>query len=647
MNNNKWICYDPVFECEQYNPELLIHSPWVGHRNFAYDYVCFERPSVIVELGSYYGCSAFAFLQAIKDHVPETSFYAVDTWQGDDFTKNDYTEDIYHAYKQINDRCFSGLRSHMVRKTFDEACAEFADKSIDLLHIDGSHKYEDVRNDYLRWRRKVADDGVIFFHDVGEDLLFGEPMGSHIFWNELKAEHPFTAEFAFSNGLGILFLTEEKYRQFREMVPVEYYQKRINLQDTINKDTIRKYSFTIRDLQIHNKSLQEQVSIMDHHLGKYRVDTAAAANYIKTLESDVAEKDARILSLDQRCSEYETAAEEMRRHISGLEADKEKLSSFASDKERYAAELESQMGQLRIFAAHKESYEKELQSQMAQLQTFASDKERYAAELENQMCELRSFASDKERYAAALEEQMTAVRSFATDKEHYAAELENQMCELRSFATDKEHYAAELENQMCELRSFATDKERYAAELEGQMSELRSFAADKERYAAELEGQMAELRSFASGKENYAADLERQMDELRLFASGKERYIDELLTQMADLNRYAEGKTERAASLEGDLESLRLYAQQKEQQIADLQLYSSNLNESLEAARKQIEALEAEMAKQIEQKNAQLREAAKQYGILSGKLEALCEKVRKIPFGKRLVAQVLEREEGG
>ena len=626
MNNNKWICYDPVFECEQYNPELLIHSPWVGHRNFAYDYVCFERPSVIVELGSYYGCSAFAFLQAIKDHVPETSFYAVDTWQGDDFTKNDYTEDIYHAYKQINDRCFSGLRSHMVRKTFDEACAEFADKSIDLLHIDGSHKYEDVRNDYLRWRRKVADDGVIFFHDVGEDLLFGEPMGSHIFWNELKAEHPFTAEFAFSNGLGILFLTEEKYRQFREMVPVEYYQKRINLQDTINKDTIRKYSFTIRDLQIHNKSLQEQVSIMDHHLGKYRVDTAAAANYIKTLESDVAEKDARILSLDQRCSEYETAAEEMRRHISGLEADKEKLSSFASDKERYAAELESQMGQLRIFAAHKESYEKELQSQMAQLQTFASDKERYAAELENQMCELRSFASDKERYAAALEEQMTAVRSFATDKEHYAAELENQMCELRS---------------------FATDKERYAAELEGQMSELRSFAADKERYAAELEGQMAELRSFASGKENYAADLERQMDELRLFASGKERYIDELLTQMADLNRYAEGKTERAASLEGDLESLRLYAQQKEQQIADLQLYSSNLNESLEAARKQIEALEAEMAKQIEQKNAQLREAAKQYGILSGKLEALCEKVRKIPFGKRLVAQVLEREEGG
>ena len=99
--------YSPKFEADAYNPELLKYLPWAGHRAFAYDYVRNERPSCIVELGSYYGCSAFAFLQAMKDSGIAGSFYAVDTWEGDSYTKNDYREDIYGQYKEIQDTCFS------------------------------------------------------------------------------------------------------------------------------------------------------------------------------------------------------------------------------------------------------------------------------------------------------------------------------------------------------------------------------------------------------------------------------------------------------------------------------------------------------------------------------------------------------------
>ena len=74
--------YSPKFEADEYNPGLLRYLPWAGHRAFAYDYVRNERPSCIVELGSYYGCSAFAFLQAMKDGGIAGSFYAVDTWEG-------------------------------------------------------------------------------------------------------------------------------------------------------------------------------------------------------------------------------------------------------------------------------------------------------------------------------------------------------------------------------------------------------------------------------------------------------------------------------------------------------------------------------------------------------------------------------------
>ena len=103
--------YSPKFEADKYNPAMLRYAPWAGHRAFAYDYVMNRRPSCIVELGSHYGCSAFAFLQAMKDGGITGSFYAVDTWEGDSFTKNDYREDICGQYKEIQDACFSGQDS--------------------------------------------------------------------------------------------------------------------------------------------------------------------------------------------------------------------------------------------------------------------------------------------------------------------------------------------------------------------------------------------------------------------------------------------------------------------------------------------------------------------------------------------------------
>lgn len=63
----KWNYYSPEFECDKINVDLLRYSPWSGHRNFIYDLMANWKPHTVVELGSYYGCSAFAIAQAIKD----------------------------------------------------------------------------------------------------------------------------------------------------------------------------------------------------------------------------------------------------------------------------------------------------------------------------------------------------------------------------------------------------------------------------------------------------------------------------------------------------------------------------------------------------------------------------------------------------
>ena len=55
--------------------------------------------------------------------------------------------------------------STLIRSTFDEASKYFENGSIDILHIDGLHTYEAVKNDYTTWKSKVRRGGTILFHD--------------------------------------------------------------------------------------------------------------------------------------------------------------------------------------------------------------------------------------------------------------------------------------------------------------------------------------------------------------------------------------------------------------------------------------------------------------------------------------------------
>ena len=157
-----WICHDPVFACDAVNPDLLEFSPWSGHRRFAYDYVRNVRPAVIAELGTFYGCSAFAFQQAILDGGLDTVFTAVDTWQGDAFTREDYREPVREAYEEVQRTCYADVHARSLCMRFDEAAGLFPDGSVDLLHIDGSHRYEDVSHDYRTWKDKISPRGAAF-----------------------------------------------------------------------------------------------------------------------------------------------------------------------------------------------------------------------------------------------------------------------------------------------------------------------------------------------------------------------------------------------------------------------------------------------------------------------------------------------------
>ena len=124
----------------RYRPDGI--GAWSGHIPFACDLVDSLQPSVLVELGTHYGESYFAFCQAIQASGQPGSAFAVDTWEGDAHTGR-YGEDVFEEVDAHNRAHYASF-STLLRMTFDLAAEQFSDESIGLLHIDGLHSYEDI-----------------------------------------------------------------------------------------------------------------------------------------------------------------------------------------------------------------------------------------------------------------------------------------------------------------------------------------------------------------------------------------------------------------------------------------------------------------------------------------------------------------------
>jgi len=102
------------------------------------------KPKVIVELGVWEGNSTEAWCQ-IAEKV-----YAIDIFENPKFTRL-----VKPKYDNVS----------FIKSDSCDAAKDFEDNSIDMVYIDGDHRYEKVCKDIISWFPKVKTNGYIAGHD--------------------------------------------------------------------------------------------------------------------------------------------------------------------------------------------------------------------------------------------------------------------------------------------------------------------------------------------------------------------------------------------------------------------------------------------------------------------------------------------------
>ncbi|MEM9811062.1 MAG: class I SAM-dependent methyltransferase [Pseudomonadota bacterium] len=185
-------------------PIYLERSAWKEHIPFAFWITEAHRPSSIVELGTHFGGSYFAFCQTVERLGLDTRCFAIDTWEGDDHAGT-YENDVYKKVNAHNIIYYSRF-SRLIQSTFDDAAPHFSDGFIDLLHIDGLHTFDAVRHDFENWLPKLSRRGIVILHDSN---VRERDFGVFRLAEDLRNDYP-TFDFVHGHGLTIVAIGPEQ-----------------------------------------------------------------------------------------------------------------------------------------------------------------------------------------------------------------------------------------------------------------------------------------------------------------------------------------------------------------------------------------------------------------------------------------------------
>ncbi len=136
----------------------------------------------IVEIGSFRGRSTVVLASAAP---PDVEVVAIDPHAGNDRGPQELegfaaeAEEDHDVFRANLDAAGVADRVRHVRALSDDA-HDAVDGPIDVLYIDGAHRYRPARTDIAGWGARVADGGTLLIHDafssIGVTLAIGREL---------------------------------------------------------------------------------------------------------------------------------------------------------------------------------------------------------------------------------------------------------------------------------------------------------------------------------------------------------------------------------------------------------------------------------------------------------------------------------------
>lgn len=331
-----WVVSDPRYDADQLNPKLKF-AYWEGHRDFAYDLLQFVRPERLVELGSQYGCSLFSFCQAVRDFKLNTEINAVDLWSGD-IGAEITGEEVYALVQKTAATYYPEVNLHLFQMCFDDARPNFADNSIDILHIDGGHTFEDVEHDFTTWLPKLKENGIVLFHDVYSPI----DQGSCDHWEKTKKEYDCYFDFTHSCGLGILFPKGRYWYDRLEAAGFFKYYKDLYFYRSKYKYTQERFDELKGLYEERYRAIEQQSKMIDERDARIAADERLVAEKDAAIASQtkmIEERDARIAADEKLVAEKDAAIASQTKLIEERNATIESQNQLIAERdERIAAD---------------------------------------------------------------------------------------------------------------------------------------------------------------------------------------------------------------------------------------------------------------------------------------------------------------------
>lgn len=658
--------------CLAYPKRVTPLSAWHEHIPFAMFIVDLLRPGVIVELGTQAGDSYCAFCQAVKALNLDTRCYAVDTWRGDQHAGL-YDASVLEDLRAHHDPLY-GSFSSLIESTFEDALSHFADGEISLLHIDGCHTYEAVKQDFQSWLPKMSEDGVVLFHDTN---VRERGFGVSIFWDEIKQNYPHF-EFLHGHGLGVLSLGKARSDALQALLAS-------NAEDSI---AIRDLFFQLgHRITLGFESEKKQLALEEKENARSQLESE-----LKNLQTRLADREREQQEEIEQARRQEARKKQnvwqlfWQRNEGFSEEDSiEQNISASEETATYSVVLPPDAkGPLRLDPANRPCYAEIHAISLSEIniesgERFTLTLWRAADDFEGMIPLsgiVRLSSSETYRMICVDEDPQLLLNGLPERENHNPwvfdfvmnvsdsaqevlseelAGLERELANGQSRLTaTTESFSSQIKSNEEALRTIGlqiaqmkAEQERLIQNQEAKERELQSLAAqvaEKQKATEALEAQMSDREHFIESM-RIEFDVERQrlnerierkeaaLETLEAEAAATIKMLDALGSEFTEKEKAIESLLEEIASNESHLEALRLQSTSQSAINDGLAREQERLIHLAEQREQTIESLSAEIAQKqelISAKDEQLRQAARRLDEKQNELRAKEAELQKI-----------------